>query len=405
MPEPPAPTPPMTLPTMAPTEPETEETAPPTTQAPPETAPTEPSAEPLTEPATEDDAEAELQRQLAGLTTEEKVAQLFFVTPEALTQISGAATVAGETTRAAFEEFPVGGILYMGQNLVSPDQAKALLSGMQAISLDRIGLPVFLGVDEEGGSVARISGNSAFAVGPYPNMSSLDGDTRRAAEIGTELGQYLADLGFNLDFAPVADVLVNPENTVVRERAFSTDAGEVCAMCAAFSDALQAGGVLACYKHFPGHGATTADSHTGSAVSDRTPEQLRTCELLPFQDATARKIPFLMVGHISLPRVTGDDVPASLSPALVQGLLRQELGYDGVVITDALNMGAIRQRYSPEEAVVQAFLAGNDMLLVSDELPACYQAVLDAVVDGTISTERLDASVLRILRAKLLLAS
>lgn len=360
-----------------------------------------PSAEPTLPEPTEDPLEVELAAILADMTTEEKVAQLFFVTPEALTGISGAATVAGQTTKDAFAEYPVGGILYMGQNLVSPEQVRQMLARMQEISLERLGLPVLLGVDEEGGSVARISGNSAFPIGPFPDAVSLDGDPARAAEIGAELGAYLYSLGFNLDFAPVADVLTNPDNTAVRTRAYSSDPEVVCTMCAAFSGALTDAGVLPCYKHFPGHGATAADSHQGFAGSDRSLEELRACELLPFRDAVQRGIPMIMVGHITLPQVTGAEVPASLSSELITGLLREELSYEGVVITDALNMGAITQYYTAGEAAVQAILAGNDMLLFAGDLPEAYQSVLEAVESGEISMERLDASVLRILRLKL----
>ena len=369
------------------------------TDAPTEESTEAPTEEPTEEP-TEDPLEAEILQKLETLTTEEKVAQLFFVTPEALTGITGAATVAGETTREAFSRCPVGGVLYMEQNLESPEQTRKMLTDMQQISRDRLGLPVFLAVDEEGGTVARLSNRAQFGVGPYPDMASLDGDEARAGEIGNELGWCLFELGFNLDFAPVADVWTNPQNTVVRRRAFSSDPETVTKMCAAFSDGLQAAGILSCYKHFPGHGATAEDSHLGYALSERTLEELERCELLPYFDAARRQVPFVMVGHISLPNVTEEEVPASLSKELVTGLLREQIGYQGLIITDALNMGAISGHYSMGEACVLAILAGDDLLLLADHLPEAYEAVLKAVQDGTIPMQRLNESVLRILRCK-----
>ena len=367
----------------------------------PETEPapeTEPSSQPLPEPEPGDPVE-EL---LRGMTLEEKVAQMLVVTPETLTGVTGAVTVAGETTRAAFDRCPVGGVLYMGKNLQNPEQVRNLCGNMQQISRQRTGLPVFLCVDEEGGSVARISGTGRFGIPAIEDMAEVgaSGDPDRAREIGRTIGGYLRDLGFNVDFAPDADVLTEPENQVVRRRSFGSDPELVTEMAAACADGLLEQGILPVYKHFPGHGATAADSHQGYALSPRTLEELLACELLPFRDAAARGIPMIMVGHISLPEVTADGLPASLSPALVTGLLREELGYEGLIITDALGMGAIAQHYTPGEAAVLAVKAGNDLLLVSEHLDESYAALLEAVRSGEIPEERIDESLRRILAVK-----
>ena len=338
--------------------------------------------------------------QIAGLSLEDRVAQMFVVTPEALVGVSGPVTMAGETTKAAFDRCPVGGLVYMGQNLESREQTENLCWNMQKISRERIKLPVFLCVDEEGGSVARISGSGKFDIPAFENMSQVK-DPDRAGEIGKAIGVYLSELGFNVDFAPDADVLTNRANTVVRSRSFGSDPEAVRKAAAAYADGLQSQGVLPVYKHFPGHGATAEDSHLGYAVSDRSKEELLASELVPFRDAAERKIPFVMVGHISTPRLTDDGLPASLSPALVTDLLRKELGYEGIIITDALGMGAIAQHYKPAEAAVLAVKAGNDMILLSDHLTESYNAVLEAVRSGEISEGRINESVYRILKVKL----
>ena len=338
-----------------------------------------------------------------SMTLREKVAQMIVVRPEVLAGVSGPVTVAREATREAFDRCPVGGIIYMGSNLKNPEQVKQLCSDMQKISMDRIGLPVFLCVDEEGGTVARVSGNRDFGISPVPRMSKIGaaGDPEKAREAGEKIGTYLSGLGFNVDFAPVADVLTNPKNTVVRARSFGSDPELVTEMTGAFFEGLSSKGVLACYKHFPGHGATAEDSHKGFAASKRTLEQLRQSELVPFQDAADRGVPFIMSGHITAAKVTGKKTPASLSPELLTGLLREEMGYDGIIITDSLSMGAITKNYSLKKAAVMAVLAGNDMLLMPGSLKTCVSAIVEAVEEGEIPEERIDEAVCRIIRAKL----
>ena len=169
------------------------------------------------------------------------------------------------------------------------------------------------------------------------------GDSALAYETGVTLGTYLRDLGFNVDFAPDADVLSNPENEVVRYRSFGSDPALVAEMAAAELKGLKEQGVLGCYKHFPGHGATAGDTHAGYAYTDKTLEELMSCELIPFQRGVEEGVSMIMAGHISLPSVVGDDTPASLSSTMITEVLRGQMGYDGIVITDAMNMGAISQ--------------------------------------------------------------
>ena len=372
----------------------------PTETEPTETEPseTEPSE---TEPSPDEPGTADpIAARIAGMTPEERVAQLFVVSPEALLRADGPLTGVGENTRKAFESCPVGGVILFGKNLTDPEQTMAYCRDLQALSRGRLGLPLFICVDEEGGSVARIGNNGNFNVPKFENMSTVTSEAR-AEEIGETIGGYLAALGFNVDFAPDADVLSNPENTVVKRRSFGSDPAAVTRLTAAYAGGMLSFGVLPTYKHFPGHGATAEDSHLGYAVSHRTMEELLSSDLLPFRNAAENNIPFVMAGHISTPQATDDGLPASLSYTMVTGVLRGELGYKGVVITDELSMGAISAHYAPGEAAVLAIKAGNDMLLLSESFLPSYNAVLAAVKSGEISEERLNASVYRILNLKL----
>lgn len=343
-----------------------------------------------------------VEQSLSGLDLEEKAAQMFVVLPEQLTGVD-VVTVAGETTRNAINNMPVGGLIYMEQNLQSEEQIREMISGVQQFSRDRTGLPAFICVDEEGGTVSRISGRSFPDIPYIENMSEIgqSGDSDAAYAVGSEIGKYLSRMGFNVDFAPVADVVSNPENSVVKYRSFGSDPQMVSEMVTAELDGLQAERIYGTLKHFPGHGGTKEDSHEGSASSPKTLEELRDCELIPFREGISHGTDFIMVGHISLPNVTGDDTPASLSYEITTKILRDEMGFEGIVVTDALNMEAVSQKFSSAEAAVRAVKAGADLILMPADLQAAYNGILEAVSDGTLTQERIDESVRRILKVKL----
>ena len=347
-----------------------------------------------------------VQQQIDGyleeMTLEEKVAQLFIIQPEAILDV-GTAVAAGDATREAIDKYPVGGFIYFGENLQSKEQTREMLHNVQAYSTERTGFPAFLSVDEEGGTVARVAGTGNFDVPDIGDMADIGaaGDVDAAKQVGEDIGSYLAELGFNLDFAPVADVLSNPENTVVRKRSFGSDPQLVSDMAIAVSDGLEEKGLLSAYKHFPGHGATSADTHKGYAYTDKTLEELEACELIPFQRCIAAGAKCIMAAHISAPKVTGDDTPTSLSKTMVTDILRGKMGYTGLVVTDAMNMGAITEEYTSGEAAVKALQAGVDIVLMPENFQEAYQGVLDAVADGTLTEERIDESVTRILTVKL----
>lgn len=362
------------------------------------------SVTPETEPVTSeaDLIAEEVEKLLADMTLEEKIYQMFIVTPEQLTGVS-TVTAAGDATKASLARYPVGGLVYFAGNLVSPDQTKTMLSNMQSYADEIEGVDLFLCVDEEGGRVARVAKNGAFQAENMPPMADVS-SVEEAYRCGDTIGAYLSELGFNVDFAPDADVLTNGANTVIGDRSFGSDPEIVTKYAIAYSDGLHAHGMMSTFKHFPGHGATEADTHEGYAYTDKSYEALMESELKPFCAAGANGVDLVMVAHISVPTVTGDNTPSSLSEKMIAGILRGELEYDGLIVTDALNMGAIAGNYSSSSTAVKAVTAGADLLLMPGDLQAAYSGIYNAVRSGEISEERIDESVRRILTAKVRLS-
>ena len=338
----------------------------------------------------------------ANMTVEQKVAQLFVITPDALTGVSGA-TAAGDATKNSYMQYPVGGLIYMSANLKSTDQTTQMLSNMKNYSQEITGLPIFLGVNEEGGAIAPVASNAAFGADNVGNMSDIGatGDLQQAYNVGSTISSYLSTLGFNVDFAPVADVLTNTENTAIGSRSFGSDSQTVADMVCAELQGLNEHMVTGVVKYFPGQGSVTGNTSDGSVSTDRSLEELMSCELVPFSQAIQNGAYMIMVGHIAAPSVTGDNTPSSLSSVMIQDVLRGQLGFQGVVITDALNKKAISSAYGSADAAVNAVNAGADMLLMPDNFQEAYQGVLDAVINGTISEDRLNESVARIIKVKL----
>ena len=342
----------------------------------------------------------DVERYLSTLTIEQKVAQLFIITPEALTGV-GEVVQAGDATKGAIEEHPVGGIILFSQNLIDPGQTKEMLSNIQGFSYDAVGLPMLCAIDEEGGTVARVASDPAFGVEDVGDARSIGetGDVRKAADAAGTIAAYLKELGFNLDFAPDADIVIDPATDSLGTRSFGSDPDLVGGMVASEVRAFGEAGVLSTAKHFPGIGGTGGtDSHVESITSTKTLEELEQCELVPFQEAIAAGVDFVMVGHLLLPNVTDDDLPASLDPVVI-GYLRETMGYDGVIITDSLSMEAA-QVYAPDEIGVRVIEAGADMILMPEDFEAAYQGVLDAIESGELSEERMDESLRRVLNAK-----
>ncbi len=370
---------------------------------------------------------------MAGLSIEQKVAQLFVVTPEALVGANVAkaaaeddaadgesdASSASNNTGAnedvadvtaltpeltqAIQALPVGGITFFRENLLDPAQATALLADLKRTVSKACGIPPLLSIDEEGGTVSRIGGNEPFGVENVGNMADIGatGDPARAKEVAARIAEYLEPIGFDTDFAPVCDVNSNPESDVMAKRAFAADAETVGRMVAAQVEGFEEADMICCLKHFPGLGAAPTDSHDSRISIDATLSQLADCELIPFRAGIEAGAPMVMMGHLSLPSITDNDIPASLSSAIVQDVLRDQLEFNGVIITDALEMSAIANFYSSGEAAVSALQAGCDLLLMPLDLQAAYDAVLEAVNTGALPAERFNESVKRVLRMKI----
>lgn len=351
----------------------------------------EPTPTPTPEP-TPDPVQVKAEELLSGMTLREKLCQLMIVRPETLTGESPV-TAAGETTRLALESYPVGGLIYSVDNLVTQEQTREMITNTQSYSE----IPLFISADEEGGNVGRLMYKLGTTwVNDMYSYKDMGEDTAyaNAYTIGSDMVSCL----FNTDFAPVADVWTNPENTVIGDRAYSDDFNQASELVAAAVRGFTDAGVVCCVKHFPGHGDTSTDTHEGAAVVDKSLDELRAGELLPFESGIEAGVDMVMVGHITVTAV--DDEPATISKAVITDLLREELGWDGVVITDSLDMGALAG-YDNGEVCVRFLEAGGDILLGVPDIEAALTALETAVTDGRLTEQRIDESVQRVLELKI----
>lgn len=336
---------------------------------------------------------------LAEMTLEEKVYQMFIVTPETLTgyDVVNAST---SITKGKLKQYPVGGLIYFSDNILKKEQTSDMLHNTTASAMELQGMPIFLCVDEEGGSVVRVAGNEKMGVENVGPMSEIE-DKSQAYAAGKKIGAYLNELGFTVNMAPVVDVLTNEKNTVIGDRSFGSDPLIVKKYGDAYSDGLHSQNILSVYKHFPGHGATEGDTHEGYAYTEKTYEELKATELVPFADAEESGVDMVMVAHIAVPNVTGDNTPCTLSYKMVTEILRGDLGYTGLIVTDGMNMKAITDNYSSEDATVKAIQAGVDIILMPEDFASAVEGVLEAVENGDITEERINESVMRIIKKKL----
>lgn len=325
---------------------------------------------------------------------EDKVAGLFIVTPESITGVK-TAKQAGEGTKEAMNKWAVGGLIYFAENLETKEQIAEMISNTSLYSK----YPLFIGIDEEGGTASRVA-DAGFAenVGSAESIGET-ADPTQAYAAGESIAGYLKELGFNLNFAPVADIN-NIEDSYIGDRSYGSDSSVVASMATAMVQGLEENGVSACLKHFPGIGSSVEDTHVGMSDTDRSAEQLRGEEFVVFKTGIDAGVDFVMVSHLSVPALTGDNTPSSLSKAVVTDVLREELGFKGIIITDAMKMGAITEYYEADEAAILALKAGCDMILMPDDFEKAYNGVLEAVQNGTISEARIDDSLRRIYRIK-----
>lgn len=357
--------------------------------------PAEPEPEPVL--SEEELKQVFLEDYISAMPLEEQVGQLFMV---AYRRDEGNQPVLGvnDSIRQDLEQYYFGGIILFGENIDTEEQTAAYIKELQSISKT----PLFIGIDEEGGRVSRLHASGKIDMPEIPSAARMgqDQDLGAVYDNYTCIGQKLKKLGFLVDFAPVADMNTNPKNTVIGDRAFGSEPELVGDMVAAAVRGLQDSGVSAAVKHFPGHGDTFEDSHKGEAVVSHTMERLVNTEILPFQQGIDAGVDFVMVSHIKTPNATGNDLPASLSKVLLTDLLRNQMGFEGIIITDAFDMGAITQYYNSSEAALTAFQAGVDILLMPQDPGKVYQAVLDAVQQGDFPKEQLEESLHRVLSVK-----
>ena len=351
-----------------------------------------------------DEVEALLQK----MTLREKVGQLFYVRLESLdpsiewTTYDDLARMnilkVTENMKRTNENYPVGGIILYAWNIDNETQLASIITDIRTLN----GSPL-LCIDEEGGRVARIANNPNFNVKKYESMAAIGatGDPQNAYECGNTIGTYLKRYGFDIDFAPVADVNTNSENIIIGARAFSDDPAVAAPMVTNYLQGLKDAGITGCIKHFPGHGDTKADTHFGYASTQKTWEEMMNCEMVTFRAGIQWGCQLIMTAHIGAPNVTGSDVPSTMSPIILQDKLRGELGYQNIIITDGMEMGAITQQYTSAEAAVGSIKAGVDIVLGPRYFIEAFDAVMAAVNNGTISEERINQSVRRILKLKL----
>ncbi|AOY76394.1 glycoside hydrolase family 3 protein [Clostridium formicaceticum] len=333
---------------------------------------------------------------LKTMTLEEKVGQVFMQAFRYDTD-NKRLTSLDENTKNKILKYHLGGVIFFSENIDTIDQTQRLIEAMQQVSR----IPLFISVDEEGGIVSRLNSSPNMPATKLPGNKVL-GDTENVAfayKVGRLLGKELTSLGFNMNLAPVADVNTNPQNPVIGERSFGSDPHKTGEMVAQMVKGIQDENISAVVKHFPGHGDTSLDTHKEAVTLPHGIERLKAVEFLPFKKGIEAGVDGVMLGHLLVPSITSDSLPATFSWKVVD-LLRNHLKYEKLIITDALEMKAITKYWTPEEAAVLAFAAGADILLMPSSLEKAYEGLLKAVKEGRITEERLNESVRRILNVK-----
>lgn len=352
---------------------------------------------------------------LNNMSLSEKIGQMIMIDYRSVTEM----TVDLEKILTQYN--PGGFILFKKSNVVDFEQTKKLLDDIKSATNIR----GFMAVDQEGGRVQRLSENVGFE--KYPPMLEI-GETKdpsRAFELGVKMGAELKSIGIDMDMAPVLDIFSNPMNTAIGDRAFGKTSEDVVNMAFAFSDGLSKEGIIPVGKHFPGHGGTLKDSHSKLPFIDKDLNELNEFELVPFKEAVNKKLPGIMVGHIAVPQVTGDNMPASLSETMINGVLRTDMGYDGLIMTDSLQMKGLKDQtitntlespdknppLTDEDIYIRCVQAGNDFILmpkirevtvqgIKQYINEAYDTIYRKVNEGLIPESRIEESVYRILSTK-----
>jgi beta-N-acetylhexosaminidase len=324
------------------------------------------------------------------MTLEEKIGQVLMAGFEG--------TEVTEREASLIQDYHIGGFILFGRNITDEDGTKDLIQELKSLNLESP-YPLLVGVDEEGGTVTRLSG--IFPNLPPQSRLGESGDPELAYQYGSIQGEKLRRLGFNVNFSPVLDVDSNPDNPVIGNRSISGDPNMVADLGIQLWKGIADQGVVPVGKHYPGHGDTDVDSHTLLPVIEKSKDQLQSTELIPFQASIQEGIPAMMVGHLLIPSL--HDRPASLSRVIMEDLLREDQGFDGVVFSDDLTMGAITQDMTVSEAAVEFIGAGGDIALIchgDTNVMDAFEAIRSAVEEGILSEVDLDRKVVRIIRLK-----
>lgn len=351
---------------------------------------TEVESIPKEETPKEPTLEEKIDKQINDMSLKEKIGQMIFVSYRTLDY--------NDDLDNILKTVKPGGFILFGENISTYEQVSEYVKKIKATA----DIPMMISIDQEGGRVQRIKNLPDANALEIPSMYTLGKtkDKELSKNVGKVLASELVPFGINTDFAPSLDIFSNSNNTVIGQRAFGSDANTVIDMAIPFSRGMEEEGIIPVYKHFPGHGDTDADSHVELPVVNKTKEELYQNELLPFKAAIEDGAQMIMIAHIALPKVTGNYIPATLSKEIVSGILREELGFNGVVITDAVEMKALADNYSQEDICRMTIEAGVDMILMPKNPIEAANTIEKLVNEGTISEERINESVKRILLVK-----
>jgi len=327
--------------------------------------------------------EASVDQIVSSLSLEAKVAQLFYVTLEDY-QRTG---------------LPYGGIIFFKHNMITADQTQNTISKIQS----ELTVPAFIGLDEEGGLVTRITGKASIGGTEIPEAWVLGhAAIPNAVYIANEIiAREIRILGFNMNFAPVGDIHTNPQNPIIGHRAFSDNPEVVAEKVIEAIRAYQNHNIIPVIKHYPGHGDTKEDSHMGTATLNHDLSRLMTIELVPFIEAIRGGVDVIMVGHLQVPQITGDLTPASLSEVMIQEILIDELGFDGLIVSDALNMKSIVDEYSTEAMINKGLDAGLNLFLMPENVDEAYKYLLEKAQTSKETEMKIDNTLRKIIRLKL----
>lgn len=324
---------------------------------------------------------------LNNMTLDEKIAQMLIV------YYTGNSY--DDILQKTIKEVRPGGFILMNENITTYEKTLSMVTGMQKDS----SIPMIISIDQEGGTVQRLQKISDKEVSYIPSMYYVGktNDTKLAYELGKIMANQLRTIGVNLDFAPVVDINNNPKNEVIGKRSFGNNANTVTDMALSLQKGLEENKINTCIKHFPGHGDTEVDSHYSLPIINKNYDELESLEFIPYKKAIEQNTNMIMIGHIALPQITGDKTPASLSKTIITDILKNKLGYKGLVVTDALNMGALTNNYTDKEIYTMAINAGVDLLLMPRGSKAAIKYIKESIGEGKITTSQIDNSVKKIL--------